>query len=61
MGKQTGDRTKGHRLPASGFAHEPQGLPAAADSFRLDGGKLIENWGVLQAVPETSANDKSMF
>jgi predicted SnoaL-like aldol condensation-catalyzing enzyme len=26
-----------------------------------DGGKIVEHWSVLQAVPDESANDNSMF
>jgi predicted SnoaL-like aldol condensation-catalyzing enzyme len=34
---------------------------AAADFFRLEDGKIVEHWDVLQPFPETSANDHPMF
>jgi predicted SnoaL-like aldol condensation-catalyzing enzyme len=33
----------------------------AADFFRLEHGKIVEHWDILQPLPETSANDHPMF
>ena len=34
---------------------------ALADFFRLEDGKVVEHWDVIQEVPKTDANDNGMF
>jgi predicted SnoaL-like aldol condensation-catalyzing enzyme len=34
---------------------------AVLDIFRIDNGKIVEHWDVIQEVPEKSSNDHPMF
>ena len=34
---------------------------AVADFFRLEDGRVVEHWDVIQEIPETSANDNGML
>jgi predicted SnoaL-like aldol condensation-catalyzing enzyme len=34
---------------------------AVADFFRLEDGKVVEHWDVLQPIPESAANEHPMF
>lgn len=34
---------------------------ALADFFRVEDGKVVEHWDVIQEIPDASANENGMF
>ena len=42
------------------FFAKPRGA-AVVDIFRIEGGKIVEHWDVIQPVPEEMAHENGMF
>jgi predicted SnoaL-like aldol condensation-catalyzing enzyme len=53
-----GDMVVAHNLVTT--SPESRGL-AGIDIFRMERGKIVEHWDTRQPVPETAANDNTMF
>lgn len=53
-----GDLVAAHVLIT--MAPENPGM-AGVEIYRLDDGKIVEHWNVLQPVPKQAANDNTMF
>ena len=53
------------RRHAGGHVHSTQNAQdrgeAVVDIFRVEQGKIVEHWDVIQSIPAESANRNSMF
>jgi hypothetical protein len=60
-GRSRGEQAEGARLLRPRVQRQAaRGGRPAADFFRLEDGKIVEHWDVLQPIPEWSANDNGM-
>ena len=57
-----GDRYRQHNPEVGGgrMTDDDRGV-AVVDIFRIEDGRVVEHWDVIQPIPERAANDNGMF